>query len=208
MLLISQAWNIKTMQYFNNDGVYSPSSSLIDSAPFKIYSLLLHPSKLLLASTSSGEIKIYNTLTKKFMASMKGHCKGVNSIKLAGDNIVSCSSDKSIKIWDLKTQSCIQTIPNLTGEVLDVAISGKLLMGSTYDSKILAFDINDGLQTGLLEGHRWETYIKKLNLDGTSKLLTNGCLVDRMITQSDDGISGHSRLIWNYSRIAVNINSG
>ncbi len=43
-------------------------------------------------------------------------------------------------------------------EFLDVTTSGDLLFGSTYDAKIIAYNMNDLSQIGVLTGHNWEVW--------------------------------------------------
>ena len=45
------------------------------------------------------------------MEEWKGHTDRVNTlIKINNDNIVSCSSDRTIRIWDIKTNKSIGII--------------------------------------------------------------------------------------------------
>jgi F-box/WD-40 domain protein 7 len=82
----------------------------------KIYSMICDRNKLFAAS-SDYNIHIYCVDTMKKVGILTGHTGGVNSIKIWNDQLISASTDKSIKIWDLNTQSCTKTIAHHPSEV-------------------------------------------------------------------------------------------
>jgi WD40 repeat protein len=150
---IVKAWNLSSIA----PSSIETESTTIDSTNSKIYSLLVH-NNLLFSASSTGDVKIYDTAANhQIFGTLSGHASGINSIKLYKDFLVSCSSDRSVKLWDLNTLRCIQTIPHLTGEVLDICANDGMLFASTYDSNIHAFNLNDGKRVAVLSGHRWET---------------------------------------------------
>ena len=85
---------------------------------------------------------------------MNGHTNYVKSVAISPDNkkIVSGSSDKTIRTWDLESGNLINTL-NGYGEVLSVAISSdnkKIVSGSgdKTDHTIRIWDIYErGLYT-------------------------------------------------------------
>jgi WD40 repeat protein len=96
--------------------------------------LFLEDRKEILTSASDGNIKIWNSNSLKFLASLKGHTTPVHKlIRLNTHQIVSGSSD-TIKIWDLTSREVIQTLENrgssltiLTQLTPDYLLSGSCL---------------------------------------------------------------------------------
>lgn len=54
---------------------------------------------------------------RRFLSSFIGHTNWVRSAKLSPDGrlIVSCSDDKTIKLWDIASNQCIKTFNELKG---------------------------------------------------------------------------------------------
>ncbi len=94
-----------------------------------------------------------------------------------GGNLASGSVDKTIKIWDLKTATCLATLRGHTGSVrcLKLLPDGRLLSGSE-DGTIKAWNINTGRCLFTLTGH------KKTVL--CLELLQNGLLVSGSLDKS------------------------
>lgn len=74
---------------------------------------------------------------------LKGHTGAVNSIiQLQDGNIVSCSDDKSLKIWDIKEQKCIQTLVRHNSEISNVIqLSDGTIVSGDDDGKIFFWNI-------------------------------------------------------------------
>ncbi|KAI3633906.1 hypothetical protein MIR68_007510 [Amoeboaphelidium protococcarum] len=97
----------------------------------------------------------------------------------SGLKIVSGSSDRTIKLWDVERGECILTLPttlqlsaqsgnvvpsmisgieNTGSEVLDVSSGAGLIFASTYDATIEIFDPRTISKVGTLIGHNWEVW--------------------------------------------------
>ncbi|KAI3640515.1 hypothetical protein MIR68_001393 [Amoeboaphelidium protococcarum] len=97
----------------------------------------------------------------------------------SGLKIVSGSSDRTIKLWDVERGECILTLPttlqlsgqsgnvipsmisgieNTGSEVLDVSSGAGLVFASTYDATIEIFDPRTIRKVGTLIGHNWEVW--------------------------------------------------
>lgn len=90
-----------------------------------------HPSGALLASGSADtDIVIWDTVAESGLYRLKGHRDGVTDVAFlsAGsegrggwrrlpNGLASCSKDTLVKLWDLDTQSCVQTVVGHRGEV-------------------------------------------------------------------------------------------
>ena len=108
------------------------------------------------ASNSNGNIEIINPSTHQLIFSLTGHESKHNIwglIELRNGNLVSGSQDKSIKIWDLNTKSCIKTLTGHTGRVFSLLehSSGKLISGGgNKDLTSRVWDLVSGESTNIL----------------------------------------------------------
>ena len=135
----------------SNSSITFKSTSLFGRV--KIYSLLVYRD-LLLAATSDGTVHILNHQLKP-VGKLIGHAGGINSVRVNDDSIYTASSDKTIKIWDLSTSTCLATLPNHSSEILDVVVNDKILFGSTYGSEVVAYNLNNYSKIKTLTGHNW-----------------------------------------------------
>jgi len=83
---------------------------------------------------------------------LEGHGRGVMSVAIDGDRIVSGSDDNTIKIWDINTGGCIQTLEGHRSPVMSVAIDGDRIVSGSRDKTIKIWNTKgDCIKT--LEGH-------------------------------------------------------
>lgn len=72
---------------------------------------------------------------------LHGHSASVNSVKLSKDNkfVVSGSSDKTVKIWDVKNKKCIRTLIGHKSRVNNVEFynNGKVIISSGHDGSLI-----------------------------------------------------------------------
>ncbi|KAJ3195275.1 Splicing factor 3B subunit 3 [Irineochytrium annulatum] len=102
---------------------------------------------------------IWNLDNLECMATLQGHQDGINSIILLGDSkLASTSSDRTIKIWDIATQSLLHTIEDCSSEVLDATSSPDMLFASCFDASIAVFDLNTFTKRHTMRGHNWEVW--------------------------------------------------
>ena len=94
---------------------------------------------LLLSPLSAQQPKLRGTL--------KGHTGGVISVAYSpdGKTLASCSSDGTVKLWDVATGQERASLRGHTDAVLSVAYSpgGKTLASGSRDSKTLAWEGRD-----------------------------------------------------------------
>ena len=152
----------------------------------KVYSLAVH-NDLLFAGSSDGRVHIMNHKLGS-VGSLVGHSGGINSVHIANNLVLTASSDKSIKIWDLATSKCLQTLSMHTSEVLDVHTRSNLLFGSTYGADIVVYDMNDYSKVKTLTGHRWVNFILKYRKCGSWNLQKMFFIVDPTTIQLGGGI--------------------
>jgi len=84
-----------------------------------------------------------------------GHSDWIFCVKAFNDNqIVSCSRDKSIKIWDISTGDCIKTLLGHSDAVFSIAIlSNNRIVSCSLDKSIRIWDVELGDCIKILNGH-------------------------------------------------------
>ena len=74
-----------------------------------------------------------------------------------GKNIVSCSEDQTIKIWNLETGELEKTLIGHTGEVTAIAISsdGQRIVSGSYDKKVRLWNLEKGEQIYIITTEKY-----------------------------------------------------
>ncbi|KAA8894344.1 WD40-repeat-containing domain protein [Sphaerosporella brunnea] len=84
---------------------------------------------------------------------LKGHVAAVNAIQLHGDEIVSASGDRVIKLWNLKTGACEKTFLGHQKGIACIQFDGKTIVSGSSDQTIRVFDRDTQAETATLRGH-------------------------------------------------------
>ncbi|MHC1590710.1 MAG: WD40 repeat domain-containing protein, partial [Candidatus Helarchaeales archaeon] len=69
--------------------------------------------------------------------------------------IISGSADRTIKIWDVETGSCLRTLFGHSDAIISVAVTrdGKRIVSGSADKTIKVWDLISGNLLMTLEGH-------------------------------------------------------
>jgi WD40 repeat protein len=73
-----------------------------------------------------------------------GHTNRISTIQIYNNKIISASWDETVRIWDIKTGECLQTLQGHTSSIDFSLIHGEKFISRSYD-KILVWDIETGL---------------------------------------------------------------
>jgi DNA-binding beta-propeller fold protein YncE len=88
---------------------------------------------------------------------LTGHTGWAHSVAVSPDRTwaASASQDKTVKIWDLETGQCRETLKGHTDKVRSVAITpdGKRILSGSFDKSVRVWDSGSGREVAKLEGH-------------------------------------------------------
>ena len=109
----------------------------------------------ILASSASGEIKLWDTVTGDELRTLAGHMQDVVSMSFSPDGAVlaSASRDHTVRLWDVITGEQLATLEGHTGELVNVAFSpdGTLLGSGSVDTtlRIWAVEMSEAKSSDL-----------------------------------------------------------
>ncbi|XP_010265189.1 PREDICTED: DENN domain and WD repeat-containing protein SCD1 isoform X2 [Nelumbo nucifera] len=131
-------------------------------------------------------IIVWDKQTTQLLEELKGHDGQVSCVRmLSGERVLTASHDGSVKMWDVRTDTCVATVGRCSSAVICMEYddSTGILAAGGRDAVANIWDIRAGRQMHKLLGHtRW---IRSLRMVG-----------DTIITGSDDWTSR----IWSVSR--------
>jgi WD40 repeat protein len=84
---------------------------------------------------------------------LEGHLDSVYCLQFDEHKIISGSRDNTMKIWDMQTNRCINTLRYHSGSVLCLQYNTKYLISGSSDCIIAVWDINTLERLRLLTGH-------------------------------------------------------
>ncbi len=133
-----------------------------------------------------------------------GHTGGVNSVALSGDGkqALSGAADNTLRLWDLETGQCLQTLEGHTASVWSVALSGdgKQALSGSDDKTLRLWDLETGQCLQTLEGHT--ARVLSVALVGDGKQALSGSddsplrLWDLETGQCLQTLEGHTGGVW------------
>ena len=157
--------------------------------------LAFHPQFTQLASSSEDTtIKIWDYETGEFERTLKGHTASVQHVEysktgeLLGFSLLfhfyfiffhsfifeaSCSSDLTIKLWDMNTYECIKTLFGHDHNVSCVLFSpdGDKLFSCSRDKTIKVWEVSSGYCVKTLTGH--DEWVRKIAITDDGTLLAS-----------------------------------
>ncbi|XP_060684947.1 F-box/WD repeat-containing protein 7-like [Hemiscyllium ocellatum] len=96
---------------------------------------------------------------------LRGHQERVDCLDCDGKRLVSGSSDKTARVWDLFTANCLHVLDSHTDAVTSVCIKDEVIVTGCADSLIRIFQTETGSCLRALMGHN--SGIDHLCFDGT-----------------------------------------
>ncbi len=147
----------------------------ITGLPGKVNGLSFSPDGKRLAiasgvSSRGGLISIFNLDSGKTERSFSGHRDLIYDIEFspAGNQLATCSYDKSIILWDSQTGRQLRSFPGHNGAVYDLAFSpdGQSLVSASADDTCKLWRVRDGKRLDTLPQPLKEEYACTFSPDG------------------------------------------
>ena len=108
---------------------------------------------------------------------LKGHTDGIGGISWSPDGrlLASSSRDRTVRLWDVKSEDCIRTLEGHALAVNCVVFNpaGKILASGGEDGCVHLWDVDTGISLGSLFGH--EGPIHGLAFDTEGRTLASAC---------------------------------
>ncbi|MBH8560714.1 hypothetical protein I8748_00565 [Nostoc sp. CENA67] len=126
----------------------------------RIGAATFNPEGSLLATAGESTVDIWDVASGICLYSLEeeGHKGRVKSVAFSPDGqlLVSVSTDKTIKIWDLRKRQCIRNLTGHDASVLSVAFSpdGQKIVTSACERTIRIWNVHDGKCIQELAGHQ------------------------------------------------------
>ena len=113
---------------------------------------LAHRQSLVNEGSLASTVQLDTVPAYSLLMSFKGHEAAVNAIQLFGDQIVSASGDRKIKIWNVRTGVCDKTIHGHNKGIACVQYDGRRIVSGSSDNSVKIFD-RTGAEVACLLGH-------------------------------------------------------
>jgi small GTP-binding protein len=135
---------------------------------------------------------------------LKGHASTVWGVTVTPDGrtVVSCSYDKTLRVWDIETGQCRATFEGHTSFVRGVAVTpdGKTVISCSDDKTLKVWDIETGQCRATFEGHTFEVNDVAVTPDGKT-IVSGSWDLTLMVWDLETGqcratLEGHTNTVW------------
>ncbi|EDO43418.1 predicted protein [Nematostella vectensis] len=124
---------------------------------------------LVSGGAGNGNIQISDCTTGNTIGQLKGHSSHIMSVYAAKDDIIaSGSNDNTVRLWDLRSQRCIDAIATGDSCVSSVCVnpSGTLLVSGHEDGGCMLYDITAGRTLQFFKPHTADCRSVRFSPDG------------------------------------------
>jgi F-box and WD-40 domain protein 1/11 len=139
-----KVWNRRQM--WPTDDTY-PSSTMKSAARFPSYIINMQEEVV------NQHLQFKPLLPYSLIMTLEGHGAAVNAIQILGENIVSASGDRSVKVWNVRTGACIRTFSGHSKGIACVQFDGRRIVSGSSDETVRIFDRKTGAEVACLHGH-------------------------------------------------------
>ncbi|TVY58354.1 Beta-TrCP [Lachnellula suecica] len=133
----------KTIKIFNRYPIAASSDMTgVKPVPITMNNFGFNP------APSTGLIPAYTML-----GSLEGHGAAVNAVQIYGDEVVSASGDRTVKVWNWPERACTRTLLGHTKGIACVQYDGRRIVSGSSDNEVKVFDKQSGLEVASLRAH-------------------------------------------------------
>lgn len=111
---------------------------------------------LIASASADKKVHIYDSLTGSFLQVLDEHSLGLNDCRWINNSfLVTCSDDKTIKIWDVEIGKSICTLVGHKSFVYSLSVHPKsdLILSGGFDGKIMLNDFKSGTCCSNFDAH-------------------------------------------------------
>jgi len=168
----ARLWNASTGQLL----------ARLDGHEAAIYSALLSPSGLRVATASPQTVKLWDAKTGALIATLAGHTDQVRDIVFSPDSrrLVTSSSDRTARLWDAETGALVAVLEGHDGTVHSASFtlaSGRAVMTISADGTARLWDATTGASMFAPVSHPRRSQVLAMTKDG-----------GRMVVLSENGV--------------------
>jgi F-box and WD-40 domain protein 1/11 len=106
---------------------------------------------ILEAGIANGHIKALQPYS--LLMTVEGHGAAVNAMQLHGDEIVTASGDRMIKVWNIRNGACLKTLMGHEKGIACVQFDSRRIVSGSNDNTVRIYDHISGAEVACLRGH-------------------------------------------------------
>lgn len=124
-----------------DSGANPPALDVVQTSGGSVYSIYATPTKVI-CGTSAHVVHVFDTATLEELAVLDGHSGTIYSVAVMAESfgmasvMFSASFDSTIKVWDLDTLECIQTLRKHDDSTNAIAVQQDWLFSGAADNTI------------------------------------------------------------------------
>ncbi|CAG8156644.1 unnamed protein product [Penicillium olsonii] len=87
------------------------------------------------------------------LMTVQGHAAAVNAMQIHGDDIVTASGDRMIKVWNIRTGACTKTLMGHEKGIACVEFDSRRIISGSNDNTVRVYDHASGAEVACLRAH-------------------------------------------------------
>ncbi|CAG8134215.1 unnamed protein product [Penicillium salamii] len=87
------------------------------------------------------------------LMTVQGHGAAVNAMQINGDDIVTASGDRMIKVWNIRTGACTKTLMGHEKGIACVEFDSRRIISGSNDNTVRVYDHASGAEVACLRAH-------------------------------------------------------
>jgi F-box and WD-40 domain protein 1/11 len=87
------------------------------------------------------------------LMTVQGHGAAVNAMQIHGDEIVTASGDRTIKVWNIRTGACSKTLTGHEKGIACIEFDSRRIISGSNDNTVRIYDHVSGAPVACLRGH-------------------------------------------------------